>query len=354
MKFLKITGIIIIVLVAAFFIVAAFLPKNFHVEKSVVIDRPAEYPFNMVNTLANWEKWSPFSQNDSALVNTFTGPASGVGSVMSWSSKRSGTGSMKISKSIPLKKIDFELDFGEQGKSTAYLTFEENGGKTTVSWGMNAVTGYPVERVVYALMKSGMEDVFGKGLENLKSVCENIPYTPGNSEILSSVPLLKEGVPSKSEKNPKLYALKLNDSYVAVIKDSCTSDEMAKVMEKDYGELMKYIAVNHNDSFGKPVTIWFRYDMETTFGVFEAGIPVAKMSKGEGRVKVRKLQPNKVIAGLHYGPYENTMPMYQALMKYLKDNDLTETDGPIELYLNDPSTEPDSDKWETVIMFQVK
>ena len=354
MKFLKITGIILAVLVAAFFIIAAFLPKNFHVEQSVVIDRPVEYPFNMVNTLVNWENWSPFSQNDSTLLNTYTGPASGVGSVMSWNSNKQGEGTMKISESIPLERIITDLDFGEQGTSTAYFKFEEKDGKTTVFWGMDATTGYPVERVVYALMKSSMEAVFNKGLQNLKSVSESIPYKYEKNEMLSSVPLLKDGNPGKSEETPKLYTLKLNDAFIAVIKDSCTSSEMAKAMEKDYGQLMNYIFQNHNESFGKPATVWYSYDQETTFGVFEAAIPVGEISSGKDNINVYKMKPNKVVAGIHYGPYENTMYMYQAIMKYMKDNNLEEAGGPIEIYLNDPSTEPNPDKWETVIMFQVK
>jgi effector-binding domain-containing protein len=354
MRFLKITSIIIVVLIAAFFIIAAFLPAKFHVGQSVVIDRPVEYPFNMVNTLINWEKWSPFSQNDSSLVNSYTGPASGVGSVMSWSSKKQGSGTMKISESVPFEKIITKLDFGEQGTSTAYFGFEEKDGKTTVFWGMDAVTGYPVERVVYALMKSSIEKVFNKGLQNLKSVCESIPYKFEKTGMLSSVPLLKDGNPGKPGKSPVLYALKLNGVFAAVIKDSCTSSEMAKVMEKDYRELMNYIFQNHSENSGKPATLWYSYDEETTFGVFETAIPVGEMSNGIGNIKVRKIQPNKVIAGLHTGPYENTMYMYQAIMKYLKDNNLQEAGGPVEIYLNNPSTEPDPEKRETVIMFQVK
>ncbi len=356
MKFLKIIGIILVVLVATFFIVAAFLPKHFHVEQSVVIDRPVEYPFNQVNTLNNWQKWSPFSQNDSTMVNSYTGPASGVGSIMSWSSKKQGTGSMKITESNPLKRIGTELDFGEQGKSLSYFNFVEKDGKTTIFWGMDTDPGYPVERVVYALMKSSMEAVFDKGLQNLKSVSESIPIESGKPEILSSVALLKsiDSDATRGDKMPALYALTLNDVFVAVIKDSCTSDEMGKAMERDYGKLMSYIFQNHKDSFGKPATLWYSYDEETTFGVFEAAIPVSQSSQGKDNIMIKKMQPNKVIAGIHYGPYENTMYMYQAIMKYLKDNNLEEAGGPIEIYLNDPSTEPNPEKWETVIMFQVK
>ncbi len=352
MKFLKITGIILFVLVALFFIVAAFLPKEFHVEQSVVIDRPVEYPFNMVNTLSNWEKWSPFSQNDSTLVNSFTGPASGTGSVMSWNSKKQGTGSMKITESIPFSKIIFELDFGDQGNSSAYLKFEEKGNKTTVSWIMDAKPAYPVERVVYALMKSSMKAVFDKGLQKLKSVCENIPFETGKHDILSSLKLLEGS--NTSENNPALYVLRLNDVYVAAIKDSCTTKDMAQAMKKDYGLLMKYIMKNQQGEFGKPVTIWHKYDEKTTFGVFEAAIPVSEKTESVNNIYVRKLNSNKVVAGIHYGSYEKTAYMYEAIMKYLKDNKLEETEGPIEVYVNDPSTEPDPEKWETVIMFQVK
>lgn len=359
MKFLKITGIIIFALVALFFIVAAFLPKQFHVEQSIVIDRPVEYAFNEINTLRNWENWSPFNEEDPDMVTTYSGPASGLGAISMWISEKQGNGSMVISESTPFEKIVTDLDFGEQGMAAGYFTFSETGGKTTVSWGMDASTSYPIERVVFALMKGMMEETFMKGLQNLKEQCESIAYDINISEFVVSAHLRHGDKPSPEriaeiKETPHLYVLQLNERWIATIMDSCSMDKMEEVMGNNFGELMPYVMQHHQEDFGNPFTIWHTWDEETMFGSFEAGVSIKSQSPNEGRVKVRRTKPVKVVAGIHYGPYDQTMYMYEAIQKYLTDHNMEEDGGPIELYVTDPGQEPDPNKWETVIMFQVK
>ena len=171
MKILKIIIIVFAIIIAAFLIIAALLPKQFHVEQSIEIDRPVEFAFNEVNTLRNWENWSPFDDEDSEMKHLYKGPASGVGAESIWESEKQGNGSMKISESTPFKKIVTDLDFGEQGTASGYFNFTEEDGKTTVRWVMDTETAYPVERVVYALMKGMMETSFQIGWQHVKDYC---------------------------------------------------------------------------------------------------------------------------------------------------------------------------------------
>ncbi len=359
MKFLKITGIILFVLVALFLIVAAFLPKQFHVEQSIVINRPSEYPFNEINTLRNWQSWSPFDDEDPDMVTTYEGPASGLGAISMWVSETQGNGSMMISESAPFSKIVTDLDFGENGLGTGYFTFSEENNKTKVAWGMDFNTSYPVERVVFAIMKGAMEEMFMKGLKSLKQQCESIAYNDDMPHFIETAHILYGEKPTDEQKaqlkkSPQLYVLQLNERWIATIMDSCGMDEMETVLGNDFGELMPYIAQHHQEDFGNPFTLWHSWDEKTMFGSFEAGVSIKSQSPEEGRIKVRRTKPVKVVAGIHYGPYDQTMYMYEAIQKYMKDHNMEEAGGPIELYVTDPGQEPDPNKWETVIMFQVK
>ena len=359
MKFLKIIIIVFAIIVAAFLIIAALLPKQFHVEQSIVIDRPAEYPYNEINTLRNWENWSPFADEDAEMKHLYDGPSSGVGARSMWESERQGNGSMVISESRPFEKIVTDLDFGEQGTASGYFTFTEKDRQTTVKWGMDTETSYPVERVVFALMKGMMAETFQTGLQHLKDYCESIAYEVDLPQIIVTAHIRHGGIPdadkiAKIKENPHLYILQINERWIASIKDSCSMDKMEEILGKDYAELMPYVMKYHEQDYGNPFTIWHSWNEETMFGAFEAGISIKNQSPEEGRIKVRKTKPLKVVAGIHYGPYDQTRYMYEALAKYVKDHNMEEAGGPIELYVTDPSQEPDPNKWETVIMFQVK
>lgn len=359
MKVLKILIIVLVIIVAAFLIIAAFLPSKFHVEQTVEIDRPVEYAFNEINTLPNWVNWSPFDDEDTSMVTTYSGPASGIGASSAWVSEKQGNGSMIITESIPFEKVITTLDFGEQGVAIGYFDFEEIDGKTKLTWGMDSDVGYPIERVVFVIMQSMMEDVFLNGLNSIKEVCEAKSFEPDSKQIINASVIIP-AVAQSAEKivamkdNLKLNLLKVNKSLIATIMDSCSMDQMEAALGADYGELKPYVMTYHGEDFGYPFTIWHTWDEENMFGSFEAGISVMKKTLNEGRIKIREFGPVNVVAGLHYGPYDQTMYMYEGLQEYLKVNNLIEVGGPIELYVTDPGQEPDAEKWQTIIMFQVK
>ena len=74
---------------------------------------------------------------------------------------------------------------------------------------------------------------------------------------------------------------------------------------------------HHEQDYGNPFTIWHSWNEETMFGAFEACISIKNQSPDEGRIKVRRTKPVKVVAGIHYGPYDQTMYMYEAIEKYV-------------------------------------
>ena len=48
---------------------------------------PVEVIFEEVNSLKNWEDWSPWNQMATDMATTYSGPSSGEGAKSSWSSE---------------------------------------------------------------------------------------------------------------------------------------------------------------------------------------------------------------------------------------------------------------------------
>ncbi|WP_242928334.1 SRPBCC family protein [Pontibacter vulgaris] len=176
MKTLKYTGFSLLVIVLLLVVVSIFLPSKVHVERTVIIKAPASLVFEQINTLRNWEKWSPWHSIDPAMKLTYTGPAMGPGARYSWSSQHPnvGNGILTLKKSQPNLLIVAEMDFRENGKGTGTYTFKELADGTFLTWAMDTDMGNnPVSKYVGLFMDGMIGPDFERGLANLKKISEN-------------------------------------------------------------------------------------------------------------------------------------------------------------------------------------
>jgi effector-binding domain-containing protein len=330
MKALKIIGIILLVLVALFLIVAAFLPSKLHIEESMVINKPASLIFRQVNNFKNFTKWSPFQEMDPAMVNTFEGPEMGVGAKNIWTSKKTGNGSMTILESKPYTKVISSLDIGMTG-ATNYFDFKEEQGGTKVTWGVDfPKLSYPAERYAGLMMPRMMKPVFTKGLENLKKMTEEMPDPP------------------------KLQITQIPEKAVLSIVDSCNWSDIEKKMGQMFGEIMEVQKKAKFQFTGAPFSRYLKWDEASKFTVFENCIPVNQEVAGKGRVQYKIIPGTRAVMGTHFGAYDKTMYLYTALDEYITENNLVEKGGPIEEYITDPMSQPDTSKWQTNVYFPIK
>jgi effector-binding domain-containing protein len=330
MKALKIIGIILLVLVGLFLIVAAFLPSKMHIEESVVINKPASLIFKQINSFENFVKWSPFQEMDPEMVNTFEGPKMGVGAKNIWKSKKSGDGSMTILESVPYSKVTSSLDIGMEG-ATNYFEFIEEQGGTKVTWGVDfPKLSYPGERYGGLMMPGMMKPIFTKGLENLKKLAEAMPDPP------------------------VLQVTMIPEKAVLSVIDSCNWSEIEMKMGQMFGEIMALQPKAKFEFAGAPMSRYLKWDEVNQFTVFENCVPIDREVSGKGRVQYKVLPATRAVMGTHFGAYEKTMYMYVAMDEYVKEFGLEETGGPIEEYITDPMSEPDTAKWQTNIYFPVK
>jgi effector-binding domain-containing protein len=87
----------------------------------------------------------------------------------------------------------------------------------------------------------------------------------------------------------------------------------------------------------------------------EAGVRVAAPIAPDGVVKPSELPGGPAAIAVHAGPYETLGATYDAMRRWLEaSTSHTANGGPWELYITDPSAEPDPGKWLTEIIFPLK
>lgn len=152
--------------------IGLFLPKDFHVERSIQIDAPPGLVFDEVDSFRNWDAWSPWLAQDPTIKNAYTGPESGVGAKVSWTSERSGEGSQTITLSERPNRIETRLDLGDMGQPGASFTFEPSGDGTRVTWALAGTAPGPIGGYFAIFFDRLIGPMYEDGLERLKRVCE--------------------------------------------------------------------------------------------------------------------------------------------------------------------------------------
>ncbi len=175
MRVLKIVVLVVIAFSVLVFGVGSFLPKDFRVERSIHVDAPAGVVFDQVNTLRNWSAWSPWTARDPTIENSYSGPESGVGASVSWTSEGSGDGTQTITKSERPSRIETQLDFGEMGQPTADWSFEPSAEGTKVTWGLSGRANGALGGYFAAMMDRMLGADYEDGLARLKQVVESTP-----------------------------------------------------------------------------------------------------------------------------------------------------------------------------------
>jgi uncharacterized protein YndB with AHSA1/START domain len=154
--------------------VGFFLPTGFEVERSIVIDAPADRIFNYVVDPREWKKWTVWNERDPNMEISYAGPPFGQGARWSWSSKTEGAGSMTFVRVVPNAQLGYELSFPEFGmKSEGDLLLAPAGSGTRVTWTNRGDVGRnPLKRYLALSMDRLVGPDFERGLANLKRLSE--------------------------------------------------------------------------------------------------------------------------------------------------------------------------------------
>lgn len=175
MKILKIIGIVLLVIIVVLFIAALIIPKEYKVEREVVVNKPVEEVFDYARHLKNGDEYSVWNMGDLNKKQTFTGIDGEVGFINSWSGNdKVGVGEQEIKAIDVNKRMDIEVRFKKPFESTMQgytLTESIEPNKTKLVWGCSGVSPFPMN-----LMNPMMDGMLGKdiqqNLDNMKAKIE--------------------------------------------------------------------------------------------------------------------------------------------------------------------------------------
>jgi hypothetical protein len=181
MKFIKRTLFVLLSIVALILIIALFIDTEYHVERSVSINKPSKEVFTYISHLKNQDDYSVWASMDPNMKKWYKGTDGTVGFVSYWDSKKEdvGAGEQEIKGIQQGKRVDFEIRFKRPYKSTAaaYMTTDAKGeNTTTVEWGIDGTTPYPWNFFcLFMDMDKMIGDDFDKGLKGMKQKLESDP-----------------------------------------------------------------------------------------------------------------------------------------------------------------------------------
>jgi len=175
--FMKKALYILLGIIAIFILAASLMPKDYAVEREIIIDKPKAQVFAYLKPLKNQDNWSVWMAKDPNVKKTFKGTDETVGFTSRWDGNEEvGSGEQEIKKILEGERIDTELRFIKPFESIndAYMITEAVGPEQTrVKWGFTGAMPIPMN-VFLPFM--GMEDSVGKdfsdGLKNLKKILE--------------------------------------------------------------------------------------------------------------------------------------------------------------------------------------
>ncbi|NQW29908.1 MAG: SRPBCC family protein [Ignavibacteria bacterium] len=326
-------------LVVAVMIVGLFLPSQVSIERSIVVKADAAEVYDLIANPTNFSKWSPWHEKDTAMEITFFDPLYGKGAGYTWKSEVSevGSGRYEIISVDPGKQIDVEMNWDEMGPSFAKYIITQDPAGSKLVWTFEKDMGsWPLMRWMGLLMDPMLGSDYEKGLAKFKTVIEKAP---------------KAHVASISEQQfPGMDIL----SVTSTINPRLIGSTLAK----SYGAIMQNMGWHNLTMMGSPMAIYHTWSPSKT--TMEAAVPVALMpvSAGKmdlgGEVIVGQMKPGATVVADYFGPYERTGMAHDALANWAIKNGKQLMDAPWEIYVTDPTTEPDQSKWNTKVCYRVK
>ncbi len=326
MKTLRYIVLALFFLILVAVVVGFFLPSKVHLERSVEINRDKATIFKVINSLENFNKWSPWYDLDVNAEYIVSGPQSGVGSKLEWHGNASvGDGTNEIIESVENDHTKTKMFFGkDDAPAYSIISLEQKGNSTKVTWAFENDFGMNVFYRYFGLV---IEDMiapdYEKGLKKLKVYVESLPKN--DFSLLSIVNTPEQAV------------------YTFESSATVGQDDISKIIGESYQKIISFLVANKIEMSGSPKIINLSFD-EKHFE-FLAAIPVANNEKEDasGAIKPAQMYAGKAVKLIHKGSYKNFKKSYEVLNEYLVYNKLERNGHSWEDYVTDPGnvSEPD-------------
>lgn len=164
-----------IVAAVAFVLGAYALPREVHIERSLVVKAPAATVYRYIGSFRRFNDFSPWAEQDPQARYELSGPASGVGARLEWDGdpKSVGKGSQEIVAAEPGRSVRIALDFGPDGTATSLWRLDSHPEGTRVTWGFDTDLGLnPLSRWFGLALDRFVGADYERGLAKLGALVE--------------------------------------------------------------------------------------------------------------------------------------------------------------------------------------
>jgi effector-binding domain-containing protein len=331
---LRKVGIVLLFLIAAFVLTGYLLPRQVHIERSIVVERPASMMFELLNSYRYFNEWSPWAKRDPKAQFIISGPDSGVGARMSWVGEPHlvGSGWQEIVASKPYELINIKLDFDAQGLADTGFALTAQGDATRVTWffdsdlteGVNFLDSF-LARYFGLLFDRWVGGDYEQGLANLKKFAEYLPvsdFTPLEIERVYVDAQNILFITSTSSQDPADITVAMAESYATI------------------SEFMNQVGIGMS---GQPMAITRAW--EEGGYQFDAAIPVEYIpSDLTGDIRSGQSPSGPAVRAVHHGGYDQMMPTYSKLAAYMSAHGLRQGQVSWEHYISDPGSTEQADR----------
>lgn len=314
-------------------IVGFILPEKVQISRSISINAPAEYAYEEVDKLENWNKWSYWSTRDPAMQINYGDKRMGAGAFYAWVSNDIGNGKLTITESVPFKSIRTDLNFMEGRTAKSWYDFSVNGEETKLTMNFMVDMGSnPMMRWIGALfIKPEVNRAFDYNLLKLKEIAESKPTFTIRITEESVTPVTYVGL--RHSMSPQDYAAVGNQ------------------MNKMFTQLTTMLQKSRIPIKGNPFCIFPSYNEESM--EFVCALPVDSKAKLPSAYKLERINRCKAVKGVHVGNYSSLESSHEQLMRYMEFRNRDLSGAPWETYVSGPSTSPDPSKWITEIYYPI-
>lgn len=326
--------IAIVALFVIYFILCFMGPKKWEASVTKTITGTPEQVFAQVGDFKNWKNWSSWMIEDTVMKLTFGETTSGVGGSYSWTSEKSGAGSMKFTEVVNNQRVKADLKFVDFDiVSDNILELKPNGTNTDVTWSMVGQKETPFMQRGISFIMGFFYDVsndFNKGLNNLDNYLKS-----GKAGIMLNGYSIKE-----SQFEAKNYLS---------IRTTTNTNKVGSFFET---HLPKIAEIAGAKIAGPPSGLYYKWDEKAHSTDMAAAFPISISTLENSTYKVVSIPASKEFIVDYYGAFEKTQMAYQALDSVVKMKNMTKT-LIVEEYITDPMVEKDTAKWLTKIHFLV-
>jgi len=344
MKALKIIGRILLVLVIILAIIHFMAPKEFKVERSVVVNAPAEIVFKNLNSWDAFKEWNPWGDLDSTMKIETEGENGTVGSVYKWEGNdKVGKGRMVKTLVDSNKRVEYDLIFTEpwEDKNKGFMTMESQGDTAyKVSWGFAGDNKFPFSVMsVLMNMDAMLGKDFEKGLNKLKALAEAdttivVEQQSGSTEPTTSIPF--------------------PERKFAVIRGKVPFDKIGEFFSENISKVAVAMGEAKLPVLNSPFGIYYLWDTVNKMTDMSVGFAVTDDAKLSSGVKVETIPATSVYILEYKGDYEKMDKAHNELGAKLKSEGRNNPDFVLEEYIVGPQQEKNPDKWVTKIYYLVK